>query len=326
VPDKSCFKNGCQYKPAGQQQITMKSSFDIYEMVTNLIIERLESGVIPWQMPWKTEIGLPQNMVYKKVYKGLNFWLLLTVIDKFNSPFFLTFNQVNELGGHILKGEKGFPVVFWKILESENKDGGIDQIPFLRYYTVFNIKQTGGIDESKIPTSEAYDHEFEPIVMAEELIKYWSDRPVIRLNQTHSFYSPVGDFIGVPDPRTFFHDEQYYSTLFHESIHATGHVSRTGRHEKFPDHKFGSQDYSLEELVAEMGAAYLCHITGIQNSTIDNNAAYIKSWIGKFKEDKKMLLSAASMAQKAADYILEHQSCPDRLPFMVVCKQMEEAS
>jgi antirestriction protein ArdC len=114
----------------------------------------------------------------------------------------------------------------------------------------------------------------------------------------------------MPNPRAFFQDEQYYSTIFHELVHSTGHINRTGRHEKLPNHKFGSQDYSQEELVAEMGAAYLCYMTGIQNATIDNSAAYIKSWIGKFKEDKKILLMACSMAQKAVDYIMEHQSCP----------------
>ena len=95
-------------------------------------------------------------------------------------------------------------------------------------------------------------------------------------------------------------------------IHSTGHINRTGRHEKLSDHKFGSQDYSQEELVAELGAAYLCYMTGIQNATIDNSAAYIKSWIGKFKEDKKMLLIASSQAQKAVDYILEHQVHPNQ--------------
>ncbi len=306
------FLQGCQSKSERHRQFPMNTSFDIYEMVTNLIIERLEKGVIPWQMPWKAETGLPQNMVYKKVYRGFNFWLLLTVVDQFGSPFFLTFKQVKELGGHVLKGEKGFPVVFWKILEKEEKDGGIDQIPFLRYYTVFNLKQTEGIDESKIPSTEAYDHNFDPIGQAEQLIEYWSDCPEIKLDQSHAFYSPTGDYIGMPNPRTFFQDEQFYSVLYHESVHATGHINRTGRHEKLPDHKFGSQDYSQEELVAELGAAYLCHITGIQNATIDNSAAYIKSWIGKFKEDKKMLLTASSQAQKAVDYILEHQSNPNR--------------
>ena len=304
----------------------MKSSFDIYEMVTNLIIERLEKGVIPWQMPWKVENGLPQNMIHRKVYRGFNFWLLLTVADKFGSPYFLTFNQVKELGGHVLKGEKGFPVVFWKILEKEEKDGSIDQVPFLRYYTVFNLKQTEGIDESKIPSSEAHDHDFDPIAQAEQVIECWTDCPQIRYDQSHAFYSPSGDYIGMPNPRTFFKDEQFYAVLYHEATHATGHINRTGRHEKLSDHRFGSQDYSQEELVAEMGAAFLCHMTGIQNATIDNSAAYIKSWIRKFKEDKKMLLIASSMAQKAVDYILEHQSEPRPASSKQLVPQIAKAS
>lgn len=303
----------------------MNFSFDIYEMVTNLIIERLEKGVVPWQMPWKAETGLPQNMVNKKIYRGFNFWLLLTVVDQYGSPFFLTFNQVKELGGHILKGEKGFPVVFWKILESEKKDGSIDHIPFLRYYTVFNLKQTGGIDEGKIPSTEAYDHDFDPIGQAERLIEFWTDIPEIRFNQSHAFYAPSGDYVGMPNPRTFFRNEQYYSTLFHELVHSTGHINRTGRHEKLTDHRFGSQDYSQEELIAEMGAAFLCYMTGIQNATIDNSAAYIKSWIGKFKEEKKMLLAASSMAQKAVDYILDHQSFPNPVTDVESVDQEAEA-
>ncbi len=305
--------DGCHKKSAGQQRNLMNNSFDIYEMVTNLIIERLEKGVIPWQMPWKAETGFPQNLIYKNVYRGFNFWFLLTVADRFGSPFFLTFKQVKELGGHVVRGEKGFPVVFWKLLDKEAKDGSIDRIPFLRYYTVFNLKQTEGIDEGKIPSTEAYDHDFDPIEQAEKLIECWSDCPEIRLNQSHAFYSPSGDYIGMPNPRTFYRDEQYYAVLYHEAVHGSGHISRTGRHEKLPNHKFASQDYSLEELVAEMGAAYLCYMTGIQNATIDNSASYIKSWISKFKEDKKMLLTASSMAQKAVDYILDHQSSPDGL-------------
>jgi antirestriction protein ArdC len=230
------------------------------------------------------------------------------------------------LGGHVLKGEKGFPVVFWKLLDMEEKDGSIDQIPFLRYYTVFNLKQTEGIDESKIPSTEAFDHDFDPIGRAEQLIEFWSDCPEIRLNQSHAFYSPSEDYIGMPNPRTFFQDEQFYAVLFHEATHGVGHISRTGRHEKLHDYKFDSQDnYALEELVAEMGAAYLCHLTGIQIATIDNSVAYIKSWIGKFKEDKKMLLTASSMAQKAVDYILEHQSYPNPPASIALVDPLAEA-
>lgn len=303
----------------------MKNSFDIYEMVTNLIIERLEAGVIPWHMPWKTFAGAPQNLMYRKVYRGFNFWYLLTVADRLGSPFFLTFNQVKELGGHVRKGEKGFPVVFWKLLDKEEKDGSIDHIPFLRYYTVFNLTQTEGIDPDKVPPTEAHDHDFDPIGEADALVQFWSDCPEIRLGGSRAYYSPSGDYVGMPEPRTFFRDEEYYSTLFHELTHATGHINRLGRHEKLSDHRFGSPDYSQEELVAEMGAAYLCGMLGIENATIDNSAAYIKSWISKFKEDIKMLLIAASQAQKAVDYILEHQSEPRPAKSNWLVSQIAEA-
>lgn len=284
----------------------MKNTFDIYEMITKLIIERLETGVIPWQMPWKSGVGTPQNMIYRKAYRGLNFWYLLTVVDQLGSPFFLTFKQVKELGGHVRKGEKGFPVVFWKIHEKEEKDGEIKQIPILRYYKVFNVTQVDGIEESSIPSVEAHDHEFDSIDEAERLVKYWGDCPEIKFDQSRAFYNPSLDFVGMPNPRTFFKDEQYYSTLFHELVHSTGHSSRLNRHEKLSDHRFASKDYSKEELVAEMGAAYLCGITGIGNDTIDNSAAYIKSWIRKFQEDKKILIRAASQAQKAVDCMMDH--------------------
>ena len=226
-------------------------------------------------------------MVYRKSYRGFNFWLLLLVANEFGSPFFLTFKQVKELGGHILKGEKGFPVVFWKLLEVEEKDGSVDQVPFLRYYTVFNLKQTGGIDESKIPQTEAYDHDFDPIGQADQLIEFWTDCPKIQQNQTHAFYSPLDDYVGMPNPRTFYKDAEYYSTLFHELIHSTGHTKRLGRHEKLVDHKFGSKDYSQEELVAEMGATYLCYMTGIQSATIDNSVGYIKIGSASSKKIKR---------------------------------------
>ncbi|MGQ7868703.1 ArdC family protein [Sunxiuqinia sp. sy24] len=304
----------------------MKKSFDIYEMITNLIVEKLEAGVIPWQMPWKSANGMPKNLVYQKPYRGFNFWFLLTVADKYQSPFFLTFRQVKQLGGHVRKGEKGYPVVFWKMLEHEQKDGSLEQVPFLRYYTVFNLNQTEGVDETKIPESDAHDHEFDPIADAESLVEFWSDCPEIRTNESHAYYSPGLDYVGMPNPRTFFKDEQYYSTLFHELTHATGHKRRLGRHEKLSDHQFGSKDYSQEELVAEMGAAYLCGITGLENATIDNSAAYIKSWITKFKEDKKILLIAASQAQKAVDYILENQFQPSQAAEAALVDYQAEAS
>ncbi len=280
--------------------------FDIYEMVTNLIIERLEAGVVPWQMPFKSGGAIPRNLVSKKVYRGFNFWYLLSF--GFERPFFLTFNQVKTLGGSIKKGSKSYLVVFWKLLDMKNKDGSTEEIPMLRYYRVFHVEDLEGIPEDKIPVTESHDHDFNPIEVCDRLVNSWVDAPVIRHGQTQAAYAPLRDEILMPDPKTFFEDEKYYSVLFHEMTHSTGHRKRLNRHEKFKDHRFGSRDYSQEELVAEMGAAYLCGVCGIENKTIDNSAAYIHSWLSKLKSDNKFIIQASSFAQKAVDYILENQN------------------
>jgi len=282
--------------------------FDIYQMVTNLIIQRLEAGVVPWQMPWKSTGAMPRNLVSKKAYRGFNFWYLLSF--NFENPLFLTFNQVKQLGGSISKGSKSYQVIFWKLREYKQKDGSTEEVPMLRYYRVFHIDSVEGIDPAKIPADESHDHEFDPIAQCEQLIEFWEDSPTIELNKTRACYIPSLDKIEMPNPRNFFQDEEYYSVLFHEAVHSTGNRKRLNRHEKFPDHRFFSQDYSIEELTAEMGAAYLCGICGIQNRTIDNSAAYIQSWLKKLKNDNKFVIQAASYAQRSVDYILEHQQQP----------------
>jgi antirestriction protein ArdC len=135
-------------------------------------------------------------------------------------------------------------------------------------------------------------------------VEEWKDSPYISHNAEYACYVPSNDTVRIPNPRRFFKGEQYYSTLFHELVHSTGHARRLNRHSKFPNHKFGSADYSQEELVAEMGAAYLCGVCGIENETIDNSAAYIDGWLQKLKNDKKFVLQAASYAQLATDCIL----------------------
>jgi antirestriction protein ArdC len=287
----------------------MNNKFDVFEVITQKIIDLLNQGVVPWQIPWKTSSGMPRNLVSNRPYNGINFWLLLSY--NYSSPFFLTFEQAKSAGGTIKKGEKSKMVVFWKILESTEKDGTITKTPFLRYYNVFNYTQTEGIDPAKLPENSDYDHDFNPNAVADSIIHNWIDCPKIEWDSNHAYYSPLEDKVAMPPQRTFFFDSLCYSTLYHELTHSTGHRSRTNRHEKIHDHKFGSQDYSQEELVAELGAAFLCGITGIEQETIQNNAAYIKSWIRTFQNDPKVLILAATQAQKAVDYILNHQSDPN---------------
>ena len=158
-----------------------------------------------------------RNMISKRPYTGINFWMLLCL--KFDSLFYKTLEQARAPGGTIRKGEKSTLVVFWKLLETLDKAGSTKKTPFLRYYNVFNFTQTEGIDPKKIPETEAYDHDFNSIDAAEKLIHEWKDCPKIDWNQDHAYYNPVTDTVGMPPQRTFFRDEQCYSTLFHECVY-----------------------------------------------------------------------------------------------------------
>jgi len=190
---------------------------DLYELVTQKIIDFLDSGVVPWQIPWRSQNGMPRNMISNRPYTGINFWMILCL--KFDSPFYMTFEQARALGGTVRKGEKSTLVVFWKLLESLEKDGSTKKTPFLRYYNVFNFTQTEGIDPKKIPETEAYDHDFNSIEAAENLINEWKDCPKIKWNEDHAYYKPSIDTVFMPPQRSFFHDEQCYSTLFHELVY-----------------------------------------------------------------------------------------------------------
>jgi antirestriction protein ArdC len=219
-------------------------------------------------------------------------------LGKYDSNYWLTFNQAAGLKGNVKKGEKGTPVIFWKFLEIE-KDGEKDHIPLLRYYTVFNVLQCEGID---YPRPEAVT-EFKAIDNAESLIKGFINPPKIQHSITGgAFYSPSQDLINLPNRELFNSPPEYYCTAFHEMTHSTGHESRLDRFDKNSPARFGGQDYSKEELIAELGAAMLCGISGI-SVTLENSAAYIQSWLKALKDDKTLIVYASGKAQKAADHI-----------------------
>ncbi len=279
--------------------------FDVYEMVTKLIIERLEAGVIPWHMPWKTGGGMPQNLISKKQYRGFNFIYLNSF--GYDQPFFLSFKQAQDLGGHVKKGAKSIQVIFWKMRDYKDAAGKEEKIPMLRYYRVFHFNDVEGIDISKLPQVKAHDHDFTPLQACENLVELWKDKPAIETGKHQACYIPSKDTVQMPDPRTFFEDTEYYSVLFHELTHSTGHAKRLKRD---MSGQFGNKSYSQEELIAEMGAAYLCGLCGIQTTTIDNSAAYIQNWLSKLKSDNKFLVIAASKAQHAVDYITQTEFEP----------------
>ena len=242
----------------------------------------------------------PATWSSKRPYRGINCFLLN--ISGYSSPYWATLNQINKLGGRVVKGQKSTPVVFWKWLEIEDQETGEKvEKPFLRYYRVFNLEQTTGIEAPESDKSK--EIEFTPIERCEGLIQNMPNKPMGQHKHQAAWYKPSLDLVNMPKPETFESEEEYYSTFFHELAHSTGHPSRLNRPTLTEMAPFGSTNYSKEELVAEMTAAMLCGATGIDNKTIDNSAAYVQGWLKKLKNDQRLVVLAAAQAQKAADYI-----------------------
>jgi antirestriction protein ArdC len=209
------------------------------------------------------------------------------------------------LGGSVKKGERSFPVVFWKRFKEEGNDEA-KPIPFLRYYSVFNVAQCEGINVPTIPTIDPAP-KFQRIEKCEQIVAGMPKRPPINHDGSSACYSPSHDEISMPEPEVFESIEAYYSTLFHELAHSTGHLSRLNRKEVTEPGRFGTDPYSREELVAEMGAAFLSGHCEIENKTVDQSAAYIQSWLERLKDDRRLVVHAATQAQKACDFILDVQ-------------------
>jgi antirestriction protein ArdC len=273
----------------------------VYEIITEKIIKQLESGVAPWRKPWTCQT--PANLLTQKEYRGLNVFTLAS--QGFPSRFWLTFNQTAKLGGRIRKGEKSSPVIFWNVgdeRETATQDGTKEASrPFLlRYYSVFNLSQTEGID---IPASLLQETRTnDPIETCEQIVTNMQNPPAFEQSDK-AWYSPSNDVVGMPARGLFHSSEEYYSTLFHELAHSSGHAKRLHRENFDNPVSFGSESYSKEELIAEMTAAMLCGIAGIEQKTLEHSAAYLKMWIARLKSDSRLLISAASHAQKAADFI-----------------------
>ena len=278
----------------------------IYDMVTDRIIALLEQGVVPWRKTWAggDAGGLPVNLVSRKPYRGVNVFLLACAA--YGSPYWLTFNQAKARGGCVRKGEKGMPVIFWKWLEGKEdpETGKKGRIPLLRYYTVFNAEQCDGLKLPE-PAEQPEERQHTPLEAAEAIMAGMPNAPEIRFGASQPAYSPLLDQILMPEASRFESGEEYYSTLFHEGVHATGHESRLGR---FAGREalagYGSDPYAREELVAEMGAAYLCATAGISAPVEENQAAYLQGWLKRLRGDSKLVVVSAAQAQKAADYIL----------------------
>jgi len=270
-----------------------------YQVITDRILALLEQGTVPWRKPWDSVTGLPRNLFSQRPYKGINVWLLTAM--GYASPFWATFNQVKTAGGSVRKGERGMPVVFWKVYTKEDPVTGDEEKRFvLRYFTVFNAAQLDGVAVPAIVVTPA---RFTPIERCAQLVDAMPHRPAIIEGHQRAFYTPATDMLHMPSPACFHYPEAYYATLYHELVHAAGHPSRLNRKTLTDLCLFGSPTYAKEELVAEIGAAYLCGVCGIANVTLDNSAAYLQSWMQVLRHDPTLMVHAAAQAQKAADYL-----------------------
>ncbi len=273
---------------------------DVQEIITNRIIMALENGVTPWKKPWNAAHGAPRNYRSKHVYTGVNA-LLLGMLD-YEQAYYLTYKQAQELGGQVRRGEKGMPVVFWKVSKKEDAKGQEKKVAYLQYSTVFNIAQIDGITW-QFP--EATSREHTPQQAAEKIIAGYVGGPRITYKGSEAFYRTSTDSVTMPEASTFHTAEDFYLTTFHELVHSTGHSKRLDRATLTEKAAFGSQTYAKEELVAELGAAFLSNTAGLDLSVTENNtASYIESWLQALRNDKTLIISAASQAQKALNHIL----------------------
>lgn len=293
-----------------ETQTTTQSKRDVYAIVTSKIIDHLEKGTVPWRKPW-AEAGQPMNLISGKPYRGINI-LLLSSLD-YSKNFFLSEKQLTELGGTPKPEEKPHVVVFWNWKEEVPEEGKEPkQHPILRYYKIYNVAQCEGIPSKKIPKVQKQD--MLPIEACERIIQGMPQRPEIVHSYQRAFYDPIEDLINIPPKDHFKPTEAFYSTLYHEMVHSTGHRTRLNRKGVTESKGFGTVAYSMEEMVAEIGACFLNSRSGILPLVQDNSSAYIDSWIKVFKNDHRFIVFASSFAQKAVDYILNEQSVPTEHP------------
>ncbi len=274
---------------------------NVYEMVTQRIIEQLDAGIIPWLKPWTGTAGAWSRST-GKAYSLLNQWLM-------PQGEYATFNQIKKEGGKVTKGSKGYPVVFFKpmvIEETDPNTGEMKQktVPLLRYYTVFNIAEQTNLEVKH--GNGATGADLEPVEALEAIKDDYLTRSGVKFSNAkgnRAFYRPSEDSVTVPLLEQFNDIGEYYSTVFHELAHSTGHASRLNRIKSTAF--FGNEEYGKEELVAEITSAAVLNEAGMETAkTIKNSTAYIQNWRNAINGDNRLVVHASSKAQKAFELIM----------------------
>ena len=282
---------------------------DLYQKITDRILQDMERGVMPWSRKWKSKqrdavAGMPSNAYTGKAYRGINVILLWLAADEMQSDDmrFATFKQVNDAGGKVIKGSKSFQIYFFSVFEKEDKNNPdkLVKIPMLKYFNVYHISQTENCKWKTV----AVDGKAAKPEMPEDTVEFIK---LLGARVNHGLgryptpcYVPASDTVHMPFPDEFAALQNYRETLYHELMHWTGHASRLQR--DFSGH-FGNKAYAKEELIAELGAAFICAEFGLEYST--RHASYLNSWLEVLRHDNKAFMQAASAAQKAVDYVRE---------------------
>ncbi|MGG1916082.1 zincin-like metallopeptidase domain-containing protein [Priestia megaterium] len=278
----------------------------VYEIVQDKIVKAIEDaiengGTAPWRKPWKG--GVPRNFISKKPYRGVNLLML-------DGGSYLTFKQITDLQKKnpevkLKKGSKSEIVVFWKFPDKEEEKENDDEEkygPIFKYYRVFHISNVEGL------VDDVFNFDHVPNEQGEKLIEAYKKEVRIDVleGSDRAYYTPALDRISVPALSHYEQPEEFYSTTFHEMVHSTGHKKRLDRFDENESTAFGSESYSKEELVAEIGANMILATLGIEcKSQQENSISYLYGWLSAIKKDPKLIVSAAQKAQKASDYILK---------------------
>jgi antirestriction protein ArdC len=281
----------------------------VYEIVTERILKLLETGILPWRREWNFKDGMPRNFDSKHHYKGYNllYLAIAQMLEGWQYPLYLTYVGARKHGWNVKKGEKGNAVVFWKTQEITEKDlktgeERIKKTGLLRYYHVFNLDQIEGWNKEDLGL-----HEATKIPTCEELIASFVPN-LPEIHHGRPAYIPTRDIITLPNPEEFENEAFYYTTRYHEIVHATGAKHRLARPGIIETNNFGDHEWSFEELIAEIGAAFLSAMSGISSQVIEHNASYVQSWAEKLKDNPTWIVKAASQAQKATDYLLSREA------------------
>lgn len=283
---------------------------DVYQRVTNSIVAELEKGVRPWLKPWNAEHAAGRITRPLRAngipYRGINILLLWdsAIIHGFTAPLWMTYKQAQELGGQVRKGEKGSLVVYANTITKTEQDEATGEeqereIPFMKGYTVFNAEQVDGLPAHFYATQpQAAD----PVARIDRAEAFFAATGAdIRHGGNRAYYTAAGDYVQMPPFETFREAEAYYATLAHELTHWTKAPQRIGR--DLGRKRWGDEGYAMEELVAELGAAFICADLALTPEPRAEHASYIASWLKALKDDKRAIFTAAAHAQRAADYL-----------------------